>query len=298
MNLSLLSDVELSDALLKLTGDERVVTLTILHHLNELERRGIFREAGYSSLFDYCTRKLRYSESSAGRRIAAARALLVNPELEGLFLNGAVTLCTIATAAKSMKNNTTAVAEICNKSKREVEALVKAEEVPAKPREVIRQVTVSAPAVPLFPQEKVEERVSVKFTLSKETYQQFEEARAKLSNSIDGELSVEAVFSKLLELFLKAPRKANQDSTTDSRYIQKQVKHEVYKRDGGKCCYVSADGTQCSAKTHLQFDHKHPFAAGGASNADNLRLLCPAHNKLSAEQYFGRSFIDGFVKHS
>jgi len=298
MNLSLLSDVELADALLKLTGDERVVTLTILHHLNELERRGIFREAGYSSLFDYCTRKLRYSESSAGRRITAARALLVNPELEGLFLNGAVTLCTIATAAKSIKNNTTAVAEICNKSKREVEALVKAEEVPAKPREVIRPVTVSAPAVPLFPQEKVEERVSVKFTLSKETYQQFEEARAKLSNSINGELSVEAVFSKLLELFLKAPRKANQDSTTDSRYIQKQIRHEVYKRDGGKCCYVSADGTQCSAKIHLQFDHKHPFAAGGASNVDNLRLLCPAHNKLSAEQYFGRSFIDGFVKHS
>jgi len=32
MNLSLLSDVELADALLKLTGDERVVTLTILHH--------------------------------------------------------------------------------------------------------------------------------------------------------------------------------------------------------------------------------------------------------------------------
>ena len=297
MNLSLLSDVELADALLKLTGDERVVTLTILHHLNELERRGIFREAGYSSLFDYCTRKLRYSESSAGRRIAAARALLVNPELEGLFLNGAVTLCTIATAAKSIKNNTTAVAEICNKSKREVEALVKAEEVPAKPREVIRPVTVSAPAVPLFLQEKVEERVSVKFTLSKETYQQFEEARAKLSNSINGELSVEAVFSKLLELFLKAPRKANQNSTTDSRYIQKQIKHDVYKRDGGKCCYVSADGTQCSAKIHLQFDHKHPFAAGGASNVDNLRLLCPAHNKLSAEQYFGRSFIDGFVKH-
>jgi len=280
---------------LKLTGDERAVTLTILHHLNELERRGIFREAGYSSLFDYCTRKLKYSESSAGRRIAAARALLVNPELAELFLNGEVTLCTIATAAKSMKNNTTAVAEICNKSKREVEALVRAEEVPAKPREVIRAVTITAPSLPLLPQPQQEERVSVKFSLSKETYQQYEEARAKLSNSIDGELSVEAVFSKLLELFLKAPRKAKQDSTPDSRYIPKQIKHDVYKRDGGKCCYVSADGTQCSAKLHLQFDHKHPFAAGGASSAANLRLLCPAHNKLSAEQYFGRSFIDSCI---
>jgi len=162
MNLSLLTDSELAEALLKLTGDERAVTLAILHDLNELERRGIFREAGYSSLFDYCIRKLRYSESSAGRRIAAARALLINPELEELFRHGSVTLCTIATAAKSIRNNTTAVAEICNKSKREVEALVRTEELPAKPREVIRAVTVNPPAMPLLSEIKAEERVSVK----------------------------------------------------------------------------------------------------------------------------------------
>jgi len=43
-------------------------------------------------------------------------------------------------------------------------------------------------------------------------------------------------------LFLKAPRKANQHSSADSRYVAKQVKHEVCKLDGGKCCYVAQDG--------------------------------------------------------
>jgi len=87
MNLSLLNDNELAEALISLTGNERAVIFSILHHLNGLERRGIFREAGYSSLYDYCRRKLKYSENSAFRRIAAARALIVSPELEELFLN-------------------------------------------------------------------------------------------------------------------------------------------------------------------------------------------------------------------
>ena len=293
MNLSLLSDTELAEALMKLTGDERAVTLSILHHLNELERREIFREAGYSSLYDYCTRKLKYSESSAYRRIAAARALLVNPELEELYQEGKVTLCAIATAAKSIRNNETSVFEICNKSKREVEALVKAEELPVKPKEVIRAVKVAS--LPLIP-EKPEERISVKFSLNKETYQQFEEAKAKLSNTLGSELTVEAVFSKLLESFLKAPRKAELKSST-GRYIPKQVRQEVYKRDGGQCSYVSPDGIKCECKLHLQFDHIEPFAAGGATSLDNLRLLCPAHNKLFAEQHFGREFINSFATH-
>ena len=292
MNLSLLNDNELAEALISLTGNERAVIFSILHHLNGLERRGIFREAGYSSLYDYCRRKLKYSEKSAFRRIAAARALIVSPELEELFLNGSVTLCTIATAAKSIRDKETAVFDICNKSKREVEALVKTEELPVKPREVIRAVTVAA--LPLL-SDNSEERVSVKFSLSKETYKQFEEAMAKLSNTLGGDLTVEAVFAKLLESFLSAPRKSPQGGSTGGRYIPKQVKHEVYKRDGGTCTYFAADGTKCECRLHLQFDHTEPFAAGGATSTQNLRLLCPAHNRLSAEEYFGKEFINSFV---
>ena len=35
MNLSLLNDNELAEALIRLTGNERAVTLSILHHLTE-----------------------------------------------------------------------------------------------------------------------------------------------------------------------------------------------------------------------------------------------------------------------
>ncbi len=68
MNLSTLTDAELGDALLNLTGDERSTTLQVLYHLIELEKRRLFEEAGYPSLFEYCTRKLQKhpSRPSAG----------------------------------------------------------------------------------------------------------------------------------------------------------------------------------------------------------------------------------------
>lgn len=65
-----LSDVELDQTLCALSGNERRVTLEVIDHLGEMERRSAFRELGYSSLFDYARRRLRYSESSAQRRIS------------------------------------------------------------------------------------------------------------------------------------------------------------------------------------------------------------------------------------
>jgi len=46
---------------------ERGVTLRILHYLIEIERRKLHLLLGRSSMFDYCTRGLGYSESAAWR---------------------------------------------------------------------------------------------------------------------------------------------------------------------------------------------------------------------------------------
>ena len=62
MNLENLSDYELLNAVCQLQGNEREVTLKIIYHLIEIERRKLYFAQGYSSMFDYCTRKLKYSE--------------------------------------------------------------------------------------------------------------------------------------------------------------------------------------------------------------------------------------------
>jgi len=46
----------------------------------------------------------------------------------------------------------------------------------------------------------------------------------------------------------------------------------------------------CTSTGFLEFHHVVPYAAGGATTADNLELRCAAHNRYEAEQYFGESF--------
>jgi len=77
-----------------------------------------------------------------------------------------------------------------------------------------------------------------------------------------------------------------------SRYIPRRVKDVVRIRDIERCTYVSPEGRRCSETMRLQFDHREPFALGGKSKGDNIRLRCFSHNQLYAEQVFGREFMD------
>ena len=52
---------------------ENELTSDLLAHLAELDERRLYVELGFPSLFAYCKESLGLSESSAGRRITAAR---------------------------------------------------------------------------------------------------------------------------------------------------------------------------------------------------------------------------------
>ena len=74
-SLSGLSDGELLSRVKDLVARERAVTLEILVHLIEVERRRLHVGLGYASMFEYATRHLGYSESAAARRIRVARCI-------------------------------------------------------------------------------------------------------------------------------------------------------------------------------------------------------------------------------
>ena len=57
------------------------LTAEIVLHLSEIDARGIYRDAGCSSLFTYCRDVLEYSEGASHRRVLAARCLRQMPEL-------------------------------------------------------------------------------------------------------------------------------------------------------------------------------------------------------------------------
>jgi 5-methylcytosine-specific restriction endonuclease McrA len=80
-------------------------------------------------------------------------------------------------------------------------------------------------------------------------------------------------------------------TTPLNRHIPAAIRDRVYARDNGRCSYVSPAGIKCNSKWNLEIDHIVPFARGGDHSVDNLRLLCARHNRLAAENVYGREYI-------
>jgi hypothetical protein len=74
-----LSDEHLVVKAETLAREERRITSEVLECLGEIESRMIYAKLGYSSLYDFCTKCLKYSEGSAHRRISAMRLLKTLP---------------------------------------------------------------------------------------------------------------------------------------------------------------------------------------------------------------------------
>ncbi len=149
MSLRSLTDKSLLSRTQELTRRERSVTLLVLLHLNEIERRRLHLKHGYASMFDYCTSGLGYSASAAGRRIQTARCVARYPEIRRLLASNEVNVSTVAQVSRILTaaNKDAVLARIRGKSQREVEAIVAEFEPRAKtPRDRVRTVVVRVPA--------------------------------------------------------------------------------------------------------------------------------------------------------
>jgi len=77
-----------------------------------------------------------------------------------------------------------------------------------------------------------------------------------------------------------------------SRAIPAAVRRAVWARDRGRCTFTSSSGRRCDARRGLEYDHVVPFALGGPSTVEGVRLRCRAHNQYDAEQVFGVAFME------
>jgi len=123
---ALLSDRDLLDATVRVAGNERQTTAELLALLAELDTRKLYLGEGYSSLFTYCTQRLRLSESAAYGRITAARAARRFPILLLRLAEGAVTLTSINLLAANLTddNHESLLDAARHASRRDVERLV------------------------------------------------------------------------------------------------------------------------------------------------------------------------------
>jgi hypothetical protein len=121
-----LTDEQLRIELSRLVGCEREAACELLTHLAEFDGRGLHLQAGFSSLFAYCTELLRLSEHAAYHRIEAARAARRFPVILPLLRDGSINLTTIPLLSRQLtpENHATLLDAARGKSKREVEELI------------------------------------------------------------------------------------------------------------------------------------------------------------------------------
>jgi 5-methylcytosine-specific restriction endonuclease McrA len=90
----------------------------------------------------------------------------------------------------------------------------------------------------------------------------------------------------------RAPTKPRAGSgTLRARPIPAGVRRAVFERDGEQCTFVDDSGERCPQRGHLELDHVQARALGGTNAAPNLRVRCRAHNRLAAEEVFGKAHV-------
>ena len=124
--LSHVSDERLIDGLKSLVAKEKRCTHEIVLHLVEVNKRRVFADLGYTSMFDYLTRGLGYSNGSAQRRICAARAVAAVPEVYECLENGKLSLGVLEVAGEAIARpgGRELLSEVCGRGKEEALRIV------------------------------------------------------------------------------------------------------------------------------------------------------------------------------
>jgi 5-methylcytosine-specific restriction endonuclease McrA len=315
--LSLVSDHDLLERMPHLVLAERGSTANVIQHLVEIDRRRIYLDAACRSLACYCIERLGYSEDEAGKRVRVAELARRIPRALEELRSGAIHLTGLWLLAPvlSEENAAELLAEARQKTRRQIEELIARrfpkpdlpERVCPEPEQLPMPAPgrPDAPANPSSPAKSAkiaplsESRWSLQLSIGAELKAKIDEARKLLSHAVpngDLETLIERAVDALLEQETKRrfgaekPRKRRLPKP-GSRHIPVDLVREVTKRDGGQCTFVDENGNRCSAREHLTIEHRQPFALGGATTADNLCLLCAAHNRHTARKVFGDAHV-------
>ncbi len=197
---------------------ETEITLKVLFHIQEIERRRLHIERGFSSLHEFCVKYLGYSDGSAARRIQASRLLKAHPELETKIEKGEITLSVAAQAQNffysemkvqnkiySKEQKQEILQSLVNKSSREAEKELLKISPQALPKEKLRQVTA--------------EQKELRVILDQDLIQEFEDLKSWLSHKIPN--------GSYQDLIREAVKIANQELKKKKLGSEKKSRNET-----------------------------------------------------------------------
>jgi hypothetical protein len=121
-----LSNDELSLQLSQLAKQKHVLDAELLLYLSEVDRRGLYREQAFSSMFGFCMSRLGCGEDVAYKRVGVARMLRQFPMVFELLAEGRIHMSALMLVRPHLTedNHREWLLAAAGKSKRQVEMLV------------------------------------------------------------------------------------------------------------------------------------------------------------------------------
>lgn len=316
-----MSDAELLHSTKTLAHREREITLDVLRHLAEVERRKLYCDVAtasglkYGSLFDYAVNELKYSEGAADRRIKAMRLLKELPEVAAKVESGALTLTNIAKAQGFFRDVKRAEPQRIVSREEKVALLEKLEDRSTREGERVLLSMTPANALPKERERQITpDHIELRLVVDQKFKAQLEEARA-LMGPRGTQMSLVDLMAEVTRLGVEKLREkkfgkrrvqsaeaapspmsppgnrlgsaptysgAGVAPQRAARYISQSVKHAVWRAAGGKC-------SACGSHHNLQYDHIQPVALGGPSTPENLQILCGSCNLRRGVKIFGNA---------
>ncbi|MGZ3652903.1 MAG: HNH endonuclease [Bdellovibrionota bacterium] len=275
-----LNDENLLTEIQRAVKVERAAITQVLQYLAEVEVRNLHLARGYSSLWDFATKYLGYSEGEAYARIQAMRLIREVPSAEEEIRNGKISL-TVAADTKSafVKESKRRKAPLAAEEKQKI-----FDEVKGKSKREAEKVFQNHFG---GPRNDASEKLVIH--ASAETLAKIEELKGLYAHqNFDGDIS--KLFELMLDVSLKEAKKkrteeparpVHKPSRPQSRHIPRRVRREVWRNANHECSYVDpVTGRKCGSKHALELDHVQEWSRGGTHDPENLRLLCSAHNKF------------------
>ncbi len=288
---------ELSDAALlrdtkELVAQERETLAEILNHFSEIQHRKLFSPQ-HQSLFQYAVEELGYSEDEASRRISAMRLVTELPQIEADVRNGSLgltTLCLARTYFRTIENQGASAPEALISPSEKLQTIA---DLRGKTKREAIQVLIAKSPTPVSLENFETIRpiadgmFELKILAAQETLTKIDRLKGILAHRAPYmtlgqafETSLDLALTKLLAA--KMNRSDPQVSTVFSlgRRPNSSLQKNVWQRAGGKC-------ELCQSNFKLELDHTVPFALGGSTTIENLRLLCRNCNQREAIKVFG-----------
>lgn len=184
----------------RLARHERKITAVVVEHLAEVERRRLFIDWGFASLFEYIKRELGYSESAAWRRVEAARTLIAIPELKEDLETGALKLSQIVMAQKAIKEDQRVNGRMSLEDKREIFEEIRNKTSVETQKILDRDFDLPTPSIE---KHKRDDSVELQIRLPREVFEKLMRVKELYSHSIPNGDWV-AVVSQMADDVIKA----------------------------------------------------------------------------------------------